>query len=404
MTQMKRREHRQPRPGKPLWQLGYIFGTLALVLVLGGSDPQLNTLFSGTFPVNAAWLWGCAAAIVCFWLLQALAYAAISGMVGAHASLWNHLRITLVGEYYSAITPFASGGQPMQIAYYKRYGIGAAKASSILAVRYIGYISAICVCYLLAVCVDGSRILHDFPLVFWLTALGFVINFASIVMVIVLLLRASLVQRVGRFTINLLTKLPGLRTQQEKWQTAFQKGVTEFASAAEAIRRSPWRCLLAFGLMLLSVFCMFSLAYLVYRALGLTQSSYGVLFSMQLFLYLSVSFVPTPGASGATEGGFYLFFSMVFPKNVLYGAMLLWRLFTYYTNLLAGGLLVIIGELRVFRLRKQSGDAQTDTPEDVPIAKDSARPRPNSFEAVTADTLSTLPAQQGADVPQEHTL
>lgn len=352
----------EPRKRSLLWPLLYILGTLLLIFFLGGTDPQLITLFSGKLPVQIGWLLLCALAMLGFWLWQTLAYQYIGDIVGARISFGKNLRITLFGEYYSAITPFASGGQPMQIGYYKRYGVNAAKASSILAVRYIGYISAICVCYLLSLAWLGQRILTDYPLVFWLTALGFVINFASIVMVGMLLFRSSLVRRIGLWVIARLTRLPFFKHRRDRWSAAYLRGVDEFNLAAECIRSHPYRCLFAFLLMLLSVLCMFSVAYLVYRSLGLAQSSYLELFSMQLFLYLAVAFVPTPGGTGASEGGFYLFFSMVFPKSLLYSAMLLWRLFTYYTHLLIGGALIVADELRALRRRRKGMPAAEDAP------------------------------------------
>jgi len=109
-----------------------------------------------------------------------------------------------------------------------------------------------------------------------------------------------------------------------------------------------------------SVLCEFSVAYLVYRALGLTSEGYLALFSMQTFLYLAVSFAPTPGGAGATEGGFYLFFAMVFPQNVLFSAMLVWRLFTYYSQLILGAGFVVADELRsIRRQRRQSSNLKT---------------------------------------------
>ncbi len=386
---------RKSRKRRLLWPLLYILGTLLLIFLLGGSDPQLITLFSGRLPVQAGWLLLCALAMLGFWLWQTVAYQYIGNIVGARISFGKNLRITLFGEYYSAITPFASGGQPMQIAYFKRYGVNAAKASSILAVRYIGYISAICVCYLLALAWRGQRILADFPLVFWLTALGFVVNFASIVMVGMLLFRSSMVRRIGLWVIDRLTRMPFFKQRRSRWNAAYLHGVEEFGLAAECIRSHPYRSLLAFVLMLLSVVCMYSVAYLVYRALGLTQSSYLELFSMQLFLYLAVAFVPTPGGTGASEGGFYLFFAMVFPKSLLYSAMLLWRLFTYYTHLLIGGALVVADELRALRRRRRG----LPEAEDVPAAAAVETPDGEQAQVEPASATAANETQAGASAP-----
>ena len=50
---------------------------------------------------------------------------------------------------------------------------------------------------------------------------------------------------------------------------------------------------------------------------------------------------PLPGASVASEGGFYLFFAMFFPGEMMFVAMMLWRLFTYYANIVCGAMFVV---------------------------------------------------------------
>ncbi|MEF9879750.1 MAG: lysylphosphatidylglycerol synthase transmembrane domain-containing protein [Clostridia bacterium] len=345
MCEKKTESGKQSGRLKLIWQIVYIFGTLLLMSLLGLGDPDFINFFSGKQPVNSSWLILCGIAMLGFWLLQACVYASAASIVGAKISFWCNLRITMFGEYYSAITPFASGGQPMQLGYYKRYGVGAAKASSILSVRYICFVGSISLCYLCAAIVAGEQILRNYPLVFWLTTLGFVINFTSLVMVVMILVRPALVRRFGLWLIQLVTKIKRLNARRESWSEKYEKGVVEFGAAGECIKAHPYHCLWVLLQSLLSVGCQFSIAYLVYRALGLSQAGYFELFSMQIFLYLAVAFAPTPGAIGATEGGFYLFFAMVFPKSLLYSAMLMWRLFTYYSNLLFGAALIVGDEV-----------------------------------------------------------
>ena len=52
---------------------------------------------------------------------------------------------------------------------------------------------------------------------------------------------------------------------------------------------------------------------------------------------------------------------MVFPKTVLYSAMLIWRLFTYYSQLVLGAVFVITDEIIAVRVRaktQQNGEEQ----------------------------------------------
>ena len=60
-------------------------------------------------------------------------------------------------------------------------------------------------------------------------------------------------------------------------------------------------------------------------------------------LFISASYTPLPGASGAQEGGFVVFYNGIFPSGTIFSALLLWRFFTYYTMLLIGFILSLIG-------------------------------------------------------------
>ena len=63
--------------------------------------------------------------------------------------------------------------------------------------------------------------------------------------------------------------------------------------------------------------------------------------------------MPLPGASGAQELGFSMFFSSYFASgDVLYTAVLVWRFFTYYIVVILGALLVVADQIVYGRRRR----------------------------------------------------
>ena len=73
----------------------------------------------------------------------------------------------------------------------------------------------------------------------------------------------------------------------------------------------------------------------------------------QSFVTMVSAFVPLPGASGAQELGFSMFFKSYFASgDILYTAVLVWRFFTYYIIVLLGALVVVIDQL-VFGCRRK---------------------------------------------------
>ena len=326
---------------KLLWQLVYIVGTFLIIYFLGFSDPNFVSIGQHLNEFNTNWLLLCGLCVLGFWLVQGVVLQYLTHTMHCKVSFWKNLKVTLIGEYYSAITPFSTGGQPMQMGYYKRYGVNFAKSTCILAVRFIGYVLSMCNFYVVTMIVRGQMIYESYNALFWLTTLGFVINFATVLFLLFILINRKLVLRIGMFVIRVLTKISFFKKKKDRMTEKFTKGVDEFATAGEFIRKQPSRSVIVLLLSVLSILCLYSITYCIYRGVGLQGAGYIDLFTMQIFLYLAVAFFPTPGAIGASEGGFYLFFALYFPENLLYFAMMIWRLFTYYSNLIVGAILII---------------------------------------------------------------
>ena len=80
----------------------------------------------------------------------------------------------------------------------------------------------------------------------------------------------------------------------------------------------------------------------LYHALGLSGIAVIEIITVGVLLYISASYTPLPGASGAQEGGFALFFSGIFPDATLFVALLIWRFFTYYLTIIVGAVVTTV--------------------------------------------------------------
>ena len=63
--------------------------------------------------------------------------------------------------------------------------------------------------------------------------------------------------------------------------------------------------------------------------------------TISFLLYISACYTPLPGASGAQEGGFLLYYEGIIPQDRIGLALLVWRFFTYYMFLIVGVVMVI---------------------------------------------------------------
>jgi uncharacterized protein (TIRG00374 family) len=155
--------------------------------------------------------------------------------------------------------------------------------------------------------------------------------------------------KIGNGSINLLNKIKIVKNK-EKALESFEKTIDDYHTAAAYLSKYKLRALGSYFISTINLAFFFVIPYFIYRAFeGMMLGLFDIL-TLQAFLYIAVSFFPTPGSAGAAEGGFYLFFSTIFINVPVYIAMLVWRFLTYYLLLIVGSILVVFEE--VFSLRR----------------------------------------------------
>ena len=79
----------------------------------------------------------------------------------------------------------------------------------------------------------------------------------------------------------------------------------------------------------------FSISYVIYLAFGLNGTDYITIISCQAFVLMISAFVPLPGAMGAAEGSYVLFFKGIF-GGFVHLSTVIWRFLTFYLAIIAG--------------------------------------------------------------------
>ncbi len=118
-------------------------GILSLFGIVKEIDPQsgatLGEAVRGASPLFFAVL---LLVILLVMALDVCKYCIISKTVTGKASLLASAKTHFIGKYYDAVTPFATGGQPMQIYYLNTKGISGGNSSAMVLIRY--YSSVVC--------------------------------------------------------------------------------------------------------------------------------------------------------------------------------------------------------------------------------------------------------------------
>ncbi len=346
MDKLKRRK---------IFRFLYIIGTVLIIVLIGVLDPELVNAVDALKSISITFLMLGFLSLVLFWVTDGLLLHHITSYIFGKTSVAKSLKVGVIGLYYGALTPFATGGQPMQVVYMKRDNIPYGSSMCIVSVKFIVYEISICLFYLIAMIFRGGYFFYNYQKVFWFTTLGFAINLASVILIITIMINRKIPYKIGYGFIKFFGKLKIIKRQQKAFSKV-DKIIEDFHLSTEYIVKYKFKVAISVIISFINLLFLFLIPYFIYIAFGHTQKSIVDLVTMQSFLSLAVSFFPLPGASGASEGGFYIFFSDYFTKVPVYIAMIIWRFISYYSILIVGSIVVVFEE--VFKLRKKIPDTK----------------------------------------------
>ena len=355
-TDMSESVQPQKKKKNSIWgRLIYVLITILVIVVICLLDNNFDQMFVAIRSLIPKWL----VLAIIFALLFPLTDAFLMHDIRTYMApeqkpkFLNSLKLSIIGLYYSAITPFATGGQPAQIVQMSREGIKVGTGTSIVCLKFIVYDISMVLTYLVAMISNGAYYYNNFHAIFWITMLGAAVNVGGIVFIAMAMINRRLVERIAFWVINLLHKIHIIK-HPDKSKCKVVRVVNEVHTAIKHAQGHKWRFAGSVCLSFLNMLCQFSVTYFIYRAMGLQGSGYVAITTMQIFHYLAVSFVPTPGATGASEGGYYLFFGSFIPSDYMFVCMLLWRFLTYYFLLFLGSLTIAGDELISYARKRKT--------------------------------------------------
>ncbi len=245
------------------------------------------------------------------------------------------VRITLCGFFYSNITPGASGGQPMQVAAMNKAGVPVGNGTTTVTIRLICnqfMVSVLSLAFLIA---NREFIYKQLEGAIWFVRVGWVINFAVVPLVLLAAFRRAWIRKLVNGLISLLAKIRILKDPETTRRSA-DEVLDTYHTALNSLLRSPGEIIRQCLCSTASLLALTGSIVFVYHAFGMSGTPWYHLMSLAFLLFVSASYTPLPGASGAQEGGFLFYFRGIFTGGTIGLALLTWRFFTYYLFIFVG--------------------------------------------------------------------
>lgn len=249
--------------------------------------------------------------------------------------------VTIIGQYYNLITPGSSGGQPLQLYEMTKRGYSMGSGTAVLVQKYALYQVTVTLLAILATLLNLGTISSGLAAAKWLVAFGLIINIAGVVLVFILALSPRMARAILSGVVRFLLFIHVLK-DRKKYYAKVEHFIEEYSEAITALKAHKFETFKLFIVSIIQILVFYSINYLVYRSLGLHESSAFVVISMQAILYVAVAFIPTPGAAGGAEAGFALLFSPIYGPLNTSVALVIWRILTFYFIILFGGIFLSV--------------------------------------------------------------
>lgn len=287
--------------------------------------------------------------MVLYWFFEAYILHRMKRTLNIKSSYGSSLKLCMIGQYYSAITPFSTGGQPVQIYSMVNDGVPIGTASSLLANRFLIYQFVVTFYALFMLILRFNMLYSQLKLALPFVIVGYLINVTILLMIIGVLFNERFIKAILYKSASILYRLKLIKNIQ-KTKLKIDITLTDYRASVEEIKKDKKTTMELVFISIIQLTISFSITFFVYLALNFEMGHFLDIIAIQSLHYMTVSFIPTPGTAGAAEGGFYVLFKVVFPKKILSLALILWRLIDYYLRVMITGLVTLADFL--YRKRK----------------------------------------------------
>ncbi|MEG1603573.1 MAG: lysylphosphatidylglycerol synthase transmembrane domain-containing protein [Cloacibacillus sp.] len=287
-------------------------------------------------------LLACAAGLVAVgWVLDACKFMVLARAAGEKLSFKCTIEVVWINYFGCAITPMQSGGGPFQIYLLYKNGVSVGKSVAITLVRTLQIL------FLLALVVPFSlladpEILKKYIYMRWYVCYVVVFIGISAFMMVVSVIRP---QWIKHWTNAVLVWVKRLGVLKPKYLLMAVRWVNKEVDAYNTniklfISTGKWWFIFSMFLAAAHLFVYMSIMPCLILAAGFPVNYTQCMLAESLLLFM-LYFVPTPGASGAAEGGAVAVFRLFVPWSVSGVMAVTWRLLSEYTGIALGAYIIV---------------------------------------------------------------
>ena len=322
-----------------------IFIVITAIVLYFTLKDNFHEVINGILSANPLWILLALVFVCGYWVFKSLIFYNFTRKFKKNYKFKKAFKLQLITNFFNAITPFSSGGQPFQVYALKKQGVEIIDATNIIIENFIVYQIALVLLGLISI--GANNIFHifkDASILKQLVTVGFIINTLVIIGLFIIAFGKKINKWIVNHLISLLGKLKIIKNKEkstEKWN----EYINNFHNGAKLLVSNKKEFIKMILYAFLALVCLYITPVVLLYSTG-DYTSFNALLSIVSCSYVMLigSFVPIPGGTGGLEYGFIQFYGNFVTGSTLNVIMILWRFVTYYFGMIVGAVAVNIKE------------------------------------------------------------
>ncbi len=296
--------------------------------------------------------------IALYFVLQGLYMKKMLNLFHKKISLKRGMLYSMIEFYFSGITPSSTGGQPVQLYYMTKDKIPVKTSYIVLILNTIYFKIVLLVLSIIILIFRSSYVFSNDFVYLMFIFLGFLFDLVIILSGLLLLFNKKVVKKIISVVYKFGKNIKFIKNKiaNKDIDTILEKYNSEI-EVLKANKKVLWE---TFFITFIQRLLLFSIAYVVYKALGFSEYSYIDLLTIQITVQVAIEVLPLPGGAWLSENMLYDMFNTIFNVSFANVGMLLTRTFSFYIPLLTCGFIILIYSTIIKRREKRNSGEVND--------------------------------------------
>lgn len=320
---------------------------ISFIVMYFALKDDFNTTIKYLATVNLLWIGVGILAFVLYLIFQSLSLHIFMKGVDKNYKLKDTILLILSAQFFNAITPFSSGGQPFQMYLMKKQGIKLTDSGNVLLQNFIAQQLSIIIMGTFSIVINKVfNIIPQDNMLRKIVVIGYVVNIVVLLILFMLSYAKKTNTELFNKILNFIFKFKFIRNKNDLKEKLLNK-IDEFYEGSAYFKKNISKLFRATLYNVIGLVFYYIIPLFVFFSIG-EVSSITILESIVCsgYTYLIGSFVPIPGGTGGLEYGFIQFFQGFTVGATLSACMILWRFITYYFGMIIGAISLLFYKRR----------------------------------------------------------